>query len=74
MADSERTGAGRERWAPSVQSNLEAGEAAESAADIEKRLAVATEYAAYQLGQINLKLDRLIAAIEAAALIDSTNG
>lgn len=31
------------------------------------RLAFATEYAAYQLGQINRKLDRLIAAAERLA-------
>jgi hypothetical protein len=30
----------------------------------EARIAVASEYTAYQMGQINRKLDRLIAAIE----------
>jgi hypothetical protein len=33
----------------------------------EARLATATEYAAFQLGQINRKLDRLIAAAERLA-------
>ena len=33
----------------------------------EHRLATAVEYAAYQLGQINRKLDKLVAAMESKA-------
>ena len=35
--------------------------------DPDERLAISAEYTAYQLGQTNRKLDKLIAAVELAA-------
>jgi len=50
-----------------MERDFDPGTSATSMPPPEARLASAAEYAAYQLGQINRKLDRLIAATERLA-------
>jgi len=49
------------------ETDFDPGHTPERAPPADLRLAIAAEYAAFQLGQINRKLDRLIAAAERIA-------
>jgi hypothetical protein len=60
----ERNRALAERRKAMMEGDFKPGYTPESVPPPEARLATATEYAAYQLGQINRKLDRLIATAD----------
>jgi hypothetical protein len=60
----ERNRAISEQRKTRYQSDFDPGHTPERTPPADARLAAAAEYAAFQLGQINRKLDRLIAAVE----------
>jgi hypothetical protein len=53
----------RERWRARMENDFAPHHTPEQTPDPNVRLAIAAEYAAFQLGQINRKLDTMIEAI-----------
>jgi hypothetical protein len=49
-----------ERWRARMQNEFNPGHTPEQTPEPDVRLAIAAEYAAFQLGQINRKLDKLV--------------
>lgn len=55
-----------ERWRARMENDLALHHTPEQTPDPSVRLAIAAEYAAFQLGQINRKLDTMIEALTAS--------
>ncbi len=62
----ERDEAIHERWRARMENDFAPHHTPEQTPDPNVRLAVAAEYAAFQLGQINRKLDTMIEALRAS--------
>jgi hypothetical protein len=56
-----------ERWHARMENDFAPDHTPEQTPEPSLRLAIAAEYAAFQLGQINRKLDKFIEAFESAA-------
>jgi hypothetical protein len=56
-----------ERWQARMEKEFHPGHTPEQTPEPDVRLAIAAEYAAFQLGQINRKLDKLVELFAASA-------
>jgi hypothetical protein len=56
-----------QRWQARMENEFNPGHTPEQTPEPDVRLAVAAEYAAFQLGQINRKLDKLVELFAASA-------
>jgi hypothetical protein len=56
-----------ERWRARMENDFAPHHTPEQTPDPSVRLAIAAEYAAFQLGQINRKLDKIVEGLSASA-------